>query len=611
MAPEDDRPAESSRDAPDAPEPLANKPLPPTPSQPTPTLRRRNSNATLRSPSLRFSQSRPSIRIQRPPSTRSLQRPQSTHSVVDLASPPIDTTQRVDYAEPSSRRRSSSEPQRPQWAALGLGPPLDVPSRKPVPSYMPGINEESSRNPSTRDLSLLAPPETLVSPSNSQRSRASSFLGRRRSRTVGNAPPPRPANPADDEYGSDLIDLLDVVDPEVSTLTSLTNVQNSLFVPDLGRYLNRRPTYTLSRHDSILGPKEDVEKIEEDFEGEDDRESTHPQDRVAPGLARSETLTTISSSLSDNTEHYAVLPHGTSLEGWTAADKQELNDHVRHLLHSRRAKFKRGMKGFKQYASKPLGFFVTVYATLITLFGFAWVLFLIGWINLGEKKLYIINVIDNVLVALFAIMGDGLAPFRAVDTYHMIFIAHYHHLTWRLRREKELPALENENDLPLRTEKDVEAIGDHEEVSVLNEKQQERLIHHQTKFSNSHTFYKPHETVTHFAFPLRLLVAVVVLLDFHSIFQIALGTCTWSISYHVRPFALTTVILCCSIACNITAGVLILVGDKKTRKKDVVERMMRQDLTEQAINKLKKRRLREQQRNAQLDADGALPLTIE
>src|SRR5947207_5283388 len=71
-----------------------------------------------------------------------------------------------------------------------------------------------------------------------------------------------------------------------------------------------------------------------------------------------------------------------------------------------------------------------------------------GWINVGGRQLYIINVIDNVLVALFAILGDGLAPFRTVDTYHMIFIAHYHRLTWRLRREQSLPKLQNKNDLP-------------------------------------------------------------------------------------------------------------------------------------------------------------------
>lgn len=215
-------------------------------------------------------------------------------------------------------------------------------------------------------------------------------------------------------------------------------------------------------------------------------------------------------------------------------------------------------------------------------------------------------------------MGDGLAPFRAIDTYHMIFIAHYHHLTWRLRKERALPKLRNRNSLPNLTlsaeaDPDADVEGGHElqdlpenkenpeEYSVLTPIQQKKLEHHQKKFSRSHTYYKPHETDTHFAFPLRLLVAITVLLDCHSLLQIALGTCTWAISYHVRPFALTTVILCCSITCNITAGVLISVGDHKTRKKDVLERMFRQDLTKRAMKHIEKRRKKEQEHNSDLE----------
>lgn len=188
-------------------------------------------------------------------------------------------------------------------------------------------------------------------------------------------------------------------------------------------------------------------------------------------------------------------------------------------------------------------------------------------------------------------MGDGLAPFRTVDTYHMIYIAHYHHLTWRLRKELNLPKLQNKNDLPAVTPKEVDLeAAEKGQFSVLTQEQQRKLIHHQTKFARSHTFYKPHETPTHRAFPLRLLVAIVCLLDCHSLFQIALGTCTWSISYHHRSGALTAVILCCSICCNITGGILISVGDRKTRKKDVVERMLRQALTEEAMSKMEKKR---------------------
>lgn len=206
----------------------------------------------------------------------------------------------------------------------------------------------------------------------------------------------------------------------------------------------------------------------------------------------------------------------------------------------------------------------------------------------------------------------------------MIYIARYHHLTLRIREERRLPSLQDHNDLPTefaptRTQKatrrskalytkwsaklnpfhapspppDVEEPPSGE-FSVLNQKQQDRLQHHQSKFAHSHTFYKPHETDTHFAFPWRLLVAIVILLDCHSLLQISLGAVTWGIDYRKRPFALTTVILCCSITCNATAGVLILIGDRRTRKKDVLERMERQELTKEAIEKMEERWVREQ-----------------
>jgi adenine-specific DNA glycosylase len=65
---------------------------------------------------------------------------------------------------------------------------------------------------------------------------------------------------------------------------------------------------------------------------------------------RTYTLTSMTSRLDDI--HFAVLPHGERLEGWSAEDRAELNDHVRHLMHSRKEKFRRSMKGFGQYVRK-------------------------------------------------------------------------------------------------------------------------------------------------------------------------------------------------------------------------------------------------------------------
>jgi len=135
-------------------------------------------------------------------------------------------------------------------------------------------------------------------------------------------------------------------DPEVQTLQTLTNVQNSLFVPDLGRYLNRRPTYTLTRRPS---------DIESDRSSTDDADDARTMKTAASRLEpqrtpTSTTLNTITSRVND--KYYAVLPHGVQLPGWSEEDKLELNDHVRHMLHSRRSKFKRSMKGFGQYVRK-------------------------------------------------------------------------------------------------------------------------------------------------------------------------------------------------------------------------------------------------------------------
>ena len=61
-------------------------------------------------------------------------------------------------------------------------------------------------------------------------------------------------------------------------------------------------------------------------------------------LAHSHSITSILDE-----EHFAVLPHGVVLEGWSDEDKEELNDHVRHLLHSRKAGFRRSMRAFGKY----------------------------------------------------------------------------------------------------------------------------------------------------------------------------------------------------------------------------------------------------------------------
>jgi len=382
---------------------------------------------------------------------------------------------------------------------------------------------------------------------------------------------------------ANVVDVLDVLDPEVSALTTLNNVQNSLFLPNLPWLYNRQPTYDLGSPDEETGMAADAH-------------------RPPPGeaLPRAHTIDSILSSPDPGTgHHYAVLPHGASLQGWTDEEKAALDDHVRHLLHSKRARFGRTMRGFGRYIRNPLGFIVTLYFFLITFWGAAWVLFLIGWIYVGNRQDYFVEISDQILTALFCVVGITMFPFRIVDTYHMSFVALYAHRTWRLRKERGLQQLKDHNELPTMPpsaawetgEAEAEA-ADHgaREVPVLTAIEQKRLEHHQGKLAKSHTFYRPHETHTHHAFSIRLLITIIVLLDFHSMFQCALGGTTWGIYYKVRPKELTAIILSCSLTCNITAGILIGRGDKRSRKKGVLEQLLRQEITEEALRKLHKER---------------------
>jgi hypothetical protein len=162
-------------------------------------------------------------------------------------------------------------------------------------------------------------------------------------------------------------------------MTTLTNVQNSLFIPDLGRFLNRRPTYSLTRWPTNIPEAEapqdltsparipprtpEVQAPEEKRERQEDLSLEATRYLTAEEkseLEHAETDTSnrfkarrthsLASVMSDT--QFAVLPHGVSLAGWSQEDKDELNDHVRHLLHSRRAKFKRSMRGFGKYVRR-------------------------------------------------------------------------------------------------------------------------------------------------------------------------------------------------------------------------------------------------------------------
>lgn len=302
-----------------------------------------------------------SAALRRPPpasrsSTLGIKRLNSAQRVphVHIQEPSVDHGAiEEEEEEASGRRRSTSAPQ-PLTRPRGHS---DSSRRTNRTARMPPLNEDAVTSGSTTRPHLQPRPSWFNRRFPSQTVTSTVGLQRETSKEVGaNHLAPLRTH----EYNTNIVDLLDVVDPEVSTLSTLNNVQNSLFVPDLGRFINRRPTYALSPRDAGLPPnrrktigtvqkrvRTDTISAEEEAHGLNHVLSQRPR----PDSGRDgHSLHTINSRLSDT--HFAVLPHGLVLEDWSEHDKAELNDHVRHLLHSRREKFKRGWKGFKKYVSK-------------------------------------------------------------------------------------------------------------------------------------------------------------------------------------------------------------------------------------------------------------------
>lgn len=206
-----------------------------------------------------------------------------------------------------------------------------------------------------------------------------------------------------EHYPHAVIDLLDVIgtstfldlpslcaksqqpclDPEVATISTLSNVQNSLFVPNFGSYFpSRRTTVDLSRN-TIAAQVENA-GARARAESRASQRPTSPQPPT-PGIddatiqtvadqgqsiGRRSSAFSLSGSapsrrisvLSHETQasvqsqetlrgEYAVLPDDLDWSDWTEEEKAELDDYVRHLLHSRKERLKRSWKGFLKYGS--------------------------------------------------------------------------------------------------------------------------------------------------------------------------------------------------------------------------------------------------------------------
>jgi hypothetical protein len=113
--------------------------------------------------------------------------------------------------------------------------------------------------------------------------------------------------------------------------------------------LNRRPAYTLSAEPEELRR---LRKLKASLRDASVTLKERAKTKINTLLGRPllPRVSSISSVMTDS--HYAVLQHGETLDGWTAEEKEMLDDLVRHSLHSRRAKFKRSLKGFGKYVRR-------------------------------------------------------------------------------------------------------------------------------------------------------------------------------------------------------------------------------------------------------------------
>ncbi|RMY40418.1 hypothetical protein D0866_01285, partial [Hortaea werneckii] len=229
--------------------------------------------------------------------------------------PHMSTINEGQQLQPSSRnqtpfREQPETPGEPYTPSVSMGTPgSEMPPSERVASGVPAMTEAADAARQNRGLKRF----------------------RTNTGASGRARGPMRDEPAHDEYQADVVGLLDLLDPEVRTLGTLTNVQNSLFVPDLGGLINRRPTYELTPR------RTDIEARPRTRAGT--RASQRPQNSRLKTMKEGEATgesndiemqpaqrkTSISSQLSDS--HYAVLPHGVDLEGWEQEDIDELNDH--------------------------------------------------------------------------------------------------------------------------------------------------------------------------------------------------------------------------------------------------------------------------------------------
>ncbi|CCM03162.1 uncharacterized protein FIBRA_05284 [Fibroporia radiculosa] len=319
-----------------------------------------------------------------------------------------------------------------------------------------------------------------------------------------------------DHHPDDIVEHLDVIDPQIATVATLTNAANAIVIPPLSFY-SRKPVVVLPRRrrKKVLG--DSVEKGE--GQNQDD-------------------------------------------------DEDNLDVHVEDVLR-KRDRLRRVMRGVWSFVKTPLGFVTAIYGFLVVFWGTALVVFLARFIDLHNDNTqdFWIEICQQIETGLFSLPSIGLAPFRILDTYRIAKIMHYKRRTEKLRRKAGLPELYDPNDLP-------DPQYDANYVPVLTEEEQVDLHYQQHMFMQAQTWYRPHGTQTHRAFPIDIAIWICVMNDLNTFFQCLLSGCMWGLNRFQRPAWTTATTLPLAFVAGILAGFYIYWGSRQTKRvKEVTERL--------------------------------------
>ncbi|KAF9055465.1 hypothetical protein BDZ89DRAFT_937908 [Hymenopellis radicata] len=252
--------------------------------------------------------------------------------------------------------------------------------------------------------------------------------------------------------------------------------------------------------------------------------------------------------------------------------EDSLDRHVNDVL-KRPSKIKRTLRGVWSFLKTPMGIIVGIYGFLVVFWGAAIVFFLAKIINFHNENTqgFWVEVSSQVVNGLFTVTGLGLLPSRVLDTYRVYKIWHYKRKTRRLRAKAGLPPLFDEDDLP-------DPAYDPNYVHVLSEEEQKDLHRQQMKFQHHQTWYRPHGTATHRAYPINTALWICLFNDGNTIFQIMLCGTMWGLDRFQRPAWSTGTLIPAAFICGISSAIFIARGSSKTKRIKEVEKRLRDAL---------------------------------